>query len=263
MGKKKTTDMANEPQEEVKKGSKKVAAKGKKNKKTVEAEVVLPIESVSPEVTQTGFEDGSEEKKVKKAQKVRGKKYVTSRSMVDKTHVYPIEEAIALAKKTHYGKFAGSLEVNLMLRDGDFATEVAFPFSTGKKMSVAIATDELLAEIEKGNITFTALVAHPSMMPKLAKLARVLGPKGLMPNPKNRTLTPDPEKRKKELEAGSVAIKTEKEAPLVHLTLGKLAQPDKELAENLRALLKAFPPGKVVKCVISASMGPGVKVVVG
>jgi len=97
-------------------------------------------------------------------------------------------------------------------------------------------------------------------MPKLAKLARILGPKGLMPNPKDGTVTPDPEKRKKELEGGAVTVKAEKKAPLVHFVIGKLSQAESELAANLRALLKAYPAGKVVRCVVAGTMGPGIKV---
>jgi large subunit ribosomal protein L1 len=129
-----------------------------------------------------------------------------------------------------------------------------------KKRVITIADDAVIADIEKGKINFDILVAHPSMMPKLSKLARVLGPKGLMPNPKNGTFTPDPEKRKKELEGGAMTVKAEKKAPLVHVVIGKLSQPEKELSANLRALLKAYPAGKVMKCTIAATMGPGVKV---
>lgn len=264
MGKKKTTDMSTE--QEVKEVKKTQAPKKAKKVKTV---VVPGVKAAAAETTpveaapgETSAEAGAEAEKptAPKKQRVRSKKYVTSRSMVDKTHLYPIEEAIALAKKTHYAKFAGTLETNLILRDGDISVEVTFPHATGRTVSVAIATDELLEEIQKGTISFTALVAHPSMMPKLAKLARILGPKGLMPNPKNGTLTPTPEKRKKELEGGATTVKSEKKFPLVHVTLGKLTQPDAELAANLRALLKAFPAGKVVKCSVSATMGPGIKV---
>lgn len=232
-------------------------------KKKIEKKVKVKIEAKAAEVAvvPTEIAEGTEEKKAPKVQRIRGKKYITSRSFIDRTRIYSLEEGIELAQKTHFAKFPGSLEVNLILRGEEgMNVDVAFPHATGRTVSVAIATDELLKEIEKGNITFTTLVAHPSMMPKLAKLARVLGPKGLMPNPKSGTLTPDPEKRKKELEGGAVTVKSEKKAPLVHIVIGKLKQPKVELAGNLRALLKAYPAGKVVKCTIAATMGPGIKV---
>jgi large subunit ribosomal protein L1 len=227
------------------KAAKKPAKKASKKKEAEEAETVMPV---------------AEEKVVKKAIRLRGKRYVSAKAYVDRTKTYPANEAIALAKKTHYAKFPGSLEVNLVMRGEGTNVDVTFPFATGRSVKVAIVTDELLKEVEQGKISFTKLIAHPSMMPKLSKLARVLGPKGLMPNPKDGTLTPDPEKRKKELESGAVTVKAEKKAPLLHTVIGKLSQPEKELEENLAALLKAFAPGKVVKCSISATMGPGIKV---
>jgi large subunit ribosomal protein L1 len=229
-----------------------LAAKKKRNapeKKAEETVVVVPVDG-----------EVAEEKAPKKKAIPRSKKYIASRAMVDKTSTYPIDEAIALVRKTHYAKFAGTVEAHLMLRDEGMNVDVAFPFSTGRSVKVAVASDALLAEIEKGVINFNVLVAHPSFMPKLAKLARVLGPKGLMPNPKNGTITPDPEKRKKELEGGAMTVKGEKKAPLAHVVLGKLTQPDTELAANLRALFKAFPVGKLLKATVSASMGPGIKV---
>lgn len=232
-------------------------------KKKIEKKVKEKVDEKVIETTADPVEtaEGAKEKKAPKVQRVRGKKYITSRSYVDRTKVYPLDEAIELAQKTHFAKFPGSLEANLVLRGEDgMNVDVTFPYATGRIVSVAIATDELLKEIEKGNITFTTLVAHPSMMPKLAKLARVLGPKGLMPNPKSGTVTPDPEKRKKELEGGAVTVKSEKKAPLVHVVIGKLKQPATELAGNLRALLKVYPAGKVIKCTIAATMGPGIKV---
>lgn len=232
----------------------KAAAKKKRN-----APDVVATEAVSP----TPEADAAEAKVEKKKKAGRSKMYVAARALVDKTSTYPIDEAIALVRKTHYAKFPGTVEAHLVLREEGMTVDVAFPHSTGQSVAVAVASDELLAQVEKGVINFNVLVAHPSFMPKLAKLARVLGPKGLMPNPKNGTITPDPEKRKKELEGGAMTIKGEKKAPLMHVVLGKLSKPDTELAANLRALFTAFPVGKLLKCTVSASMGPGIKVSIG
>ncbi|MBI5151069.1 MAG: hypothetical protein HZA34_00675 [Candidatus Pacebacteria bacterium] len=257
MAKKVTSTEPKEVKEKTAKVAKieKVAKNAKKKTKKVEEVAIVETQGV-PVNPQTG------EQKEEKAKiiKIRGKKYVTARSFIDRTRQYGADEAVALAKKTHYAKFAGSLEANLVLRGEGVDVDIAFPYATGRTVSVAIATDGLLAQVEKGVITFTTLVAHPSMMPKLSKLARILGPKGLMPNPKNGTLSPDPEKRKKELENGAVTVKAEKKAPLVHLVIGKLKQPESELVANLKALMKAYPAGKLVKCTISATMGPGIKV---
>lgn len=233
--------------------TKKKSASKAKAKKTEELEVIV---AETPAEVQAETAPAAESVKASP----RSKRYMHYRSMVDRTHFYPIKDAIAMVKKTHYGKMSGSLEVHLMLKDEGMSVDVTFPFSTGKKRTVVVVTDELMAEIEKGVINFDILVAHPSQMPKLAKLARILGPKGLMPNPKSGTVSADPEKRKKELEAGTTSIKGERKAPLAHVIVGTLAQADDELAANALALIKAFPPGKVLKCVIAGSMSPGVKV---
>jgi large subunit ribosomal protein L1 len=98
------------------------------------------------------------------------------------------------------------------------------------------------------------------MMPKLAKHARVLGPKGMMPNPKNATVTTEPEKRQKELEGGKTTLKSEKKSPLMHVILGKTNQPDKELIANTQHLIKAVGGKKILKLTLSATMSPGIKV---
>jgi large subunit ribosomal protein L1 len=118
-----------------------------------------------------------------------------------------------------------------------------------------------LAQLEAGTIDFDVLITEPRFMPKLAKHARVLGPKGLMPNPKNGTITDNPEAKRKELEGGKVTLKTEKKAPLMHVLLGKTDMETKDLVENLNALLEAVK-GKAVKASVTATMSPSVKVAV-
>ena len=127
-------------------------------------------------------------------------------------------------------------------------------------MKVAIADDALLSKIEAGTIDFDILVAHPSMMSKLAKLAKILGPKGLMPNPKNGTVSPDPQKRAKELAHGQVNFKAEPGNPIVHLPVGKVSFEDKKLIENIEAILSAIGRGKILRATLASTMGPGVKV---
>jgi len=196
---------------------------------------------------------------VKKVVRVRSKKYVQARGNVNKTKQYTAEEAVALLKKIAR-KQTGSLEAHLVVKETGITSQVEFPFSTGRAVKAAVASDELIAEIEKGVLDFTVLVAHPSFMPKLAKLARVLGPKGLMPNPKNGTVTPNPEQKKKELEKGAVLLKTERKAPLMHVVVGKMSQSEDELSANLTALLTSFQPGRLLRCSIAASMSPSIRV---
>ncbi len=214
------------------------------------AEVVEQTEETTVKTSET-------KKAVKKSS--RSKKYQAVRSQVDKTKTYDVFSAVELVKKMSYSKFGGSIEAHGVLREVGEAAKVTFPHSTGKTVRVAIVDDELLAKIETGTIDFDVLVAAPQFMPKLAKLAKILGPKGLMPNPKNGTLTPKPELKKKELEAGSLVIRTEKKAPLIHLTIGKVNMDTKELVENIDTLIKVTK-GKLLKLSICASMSPSVRV---
>lgn len=204
-------------------------------------------------------------KKKKAKVKVRSKRYIEVMKLVDKEKLYPITDAISLVKQTSLTKFDGTVELHVSLNPltlgdkKDYRTAVSLPHGTGKEVRVAIADDKVVAEIEAGKINFDILVAHPTMMAKLAKVARVLGPRGLMPNPKTGTVSPDPEKRAKELSSGQVNLKTEPGNPLIHMPIGKVSFEDKKIAENVKAVLKALGT-KVAKVTLSATMGPGVKV---
>jgi large subunit ribosomal protein L1 len=133
------------------------------------------------------------------------------------------------------------------------------PNGTGKKTKVAIADDALIAEVEKGVISFDILVATPSMMPKLAKVAKVLGPKGLMPNPKNGTITDKPEEVAKKYEGGQVNFKTETKTPIIHLTVGKMSFGHEKLTENINALITAVKKSNIVNATLKSTMSPGIK----
>jgi len=197
----------------------------------------------------------------KKVARVRSKKYAAARAKVDKTRTYPLHDAIELIKELSYSKFDGTIEAHLEVREVGATGTFAFPHSTGKTLTVVIFDSEVEAKIKAGQIDFDVLVARPEDMKNLAKYARVLGPKGLMPNPKNGTVSATPDKKKKELEAGSITVKTEKKAPLIHLSVGKVSTETKKLEENIEVLLKAFKT-KVQKLSISATMSPSIKVTV-
>jgi len=222
------------------------------------------IEEVESGETPQESKKKAEKKKVVKA-KVRSKRYQEVMGMVDKTKLYPLADAISLVKKTSLTKFDGTVELHVNLNPlslgdkKDYRTSVNLPHSTGKEVRVAIADDKIIAEIEAGKINFDVLVAHPQMMPKLAKVARVLGPRGLMPNPKTGTVSPDPEKRAKELSSGQVNIKTEPGNPIIHMGIGKISSKDSDIADNVKAVLAAIG-SKVAKVSLSATMGPGVKI---
>ena len=228
--------------------------KGGQRIKTIEAEP-LPTETTTAE----GTEGGAKEKKVN-APKVRGKKYQEAKTKINPITLYPLPEAIKLAKETSYSKFDGSLELHLVLKKVGVSANVKFPHSAGKEKKIEIADEATVAKLKEGKIDFDILLATAEMMPKLVPFARILGPKGLMPNPKNGTLISDP-KKAKAFSANAITVKTEKEAPLIHTVFGKVSQPDKELIANAEAVLTALGKDKqIVKAYTKASMGPSVKV---
>ncbi len=211
-------------------------------------------------------EAGTKSKKKKEGKtKIHSKRYAEMSKLVDKTKLYPLEEAVKLIKKTATTKFDGTVELHINLNRAslgdkpEYRGSVSLPHGTGKQLRVVIADDTLLEEVAAGKINFDILVATPSMMPRLAKVARILGPKGLMPNPKNGTVTENPEKRVKELSHGQVNFKTEPEQPIIHLSVGKVSFPEEHLAQNVTAVLEAVGKSKITKATLSSSMGPGIK----
>jgi len=232
----------------------------KKNVTVSGDENIKVVEAVDATATEENTQES--EKKATKKELVRDRrseKYKAARALVDKTKTYSAVEAIELAKKASYSKFVGTISADLVLKEVENRINVVFPHQTGKKIKVAIVDDALLSEIEAGKIDFDVLLTTPAYMPKLAKLAKILGPKGLMPNPKNDTIVTDPKKKQAELEGGKTILKTEKKAPLLHVALGKASLDSEKLAENFEALVKACD-GKVLKASVSATMGVGVKV---
>lgn len=203
----------------------------------------------------------STKKNIKKNSKSskRSKKYVSSRSLIDKSKSYDLGEAIALVKKTSYSKFVGTITADVLVREIGEQTTLTFPHNTGKSIRVAIANDQLIEQISSGKIDFDILLSTPEFVPKLAKFAKVLGPRGLMPNPKNGTITQQAEEKKKELEAGKLTIKTEKKAPLAHVAVGKTDMKDDQLIANVRSLIESLD-FRLKKITLSATMGPAVKV---
>ncbi len=196
-----------------------------------------------------------------KKKKTKGKKYQEAAKLVGKNKFYSSKEAVKLAKKTSKTTFDGNLEAHLGTTTTGDLGELNLPhFKGAKKKIVAIANDALVKKIKKGEIDFDILISTPQMMSQLVPFARVLGPKGLMPNPKNGTLTDKPQETLKKLESGGIRIKTEKKAPVVHLVIGKISQKQLELEKNLEALIKTLKPENIKKLTINATMGPGIKI---
>jgi large subunit ribosomal protein L1 len=262
MGKKKVAILGSENEEQIR-AKRDVQREQKKMRegKGAKAEEVA-VESTT-EIAPTPVENTeSEVKTVKKGVHHRSKSYLTSKAKVDITKLYTLEDGIKLLREISYSTTNDTVELHINLKDA-FTKEVVLPYSTGKKKVIAVATEETIAAIESGKINFDVLLASPSQMAKLVKLAKVLGPRGLMPNPKNGTVIEDPEAKAKDLAGKNVLnLKTEKDAPLLHLTVGKLAMQDAELAENITSILTALPATKVTKVVLKSTMSPAIKLVI-
>ena len=222
----------------------------------------------------------------------RGKKYTEALSKVEKGKVYSVDEAIKLVKETSISSFDGSVEVAMRLNldtkkaDQQLRGAIVLPKGTGKTKKVLViargpkATEakeagadyvgdtDMLEKIEKENwFDFDTLIATPDMMPLLGKLGRVLGPKGLMPNPKTGTVTLEVAKAVAEVKAGRVEYRTDSFGN-VHGIIGKVSFSEADLKENLEAfvaqILRIKPAtvkGEYVKNIsITSTMGPGIKV---
>ncbi|OGY11920.1 MAG: hypothetical protein A3E16_03995 [Candidatus Blackburnbacteria bacterium RIFCSPHIGHO2_12_FULL_44_25] len=192
----------------------------------------------------------------------RGKKYQAAKAKINSEKIYAPAEAIQLAKETSFSKFPGSVELHVVLTRGSVNKLLDLPFSSGKAKRVEIASDETVAKLKAGKIDFDVLIATPAAMPKLVPFARILGPKGLMPNPKNGTISEKPEEAAKKFGVNSLSVKSETKAPLVHTVIGKVNQPEKELLENLGVIVSAIGPKNIERAYLAPAMGPSVKLLI-
>ena len=224
--------------------------------------------------------------------KKRGKKYTDALAKIEKNKVYSKEEAVKLVKETSISSFDGSVEVAMRLNldtkkaDQQLRGAIVLPKGTGKTKKVLVIAKgdkanqareagadyvgdvDMLEKIEKENwFDFDTMIATPDMMPLLGKLGRVLGPKGLMPNPKTGTVTLDVAKAVSEVKAGRVEYRADSYG-IIHGVIGKVSFSDADLLENLNAFVSAIlrvkpatVKGDYVKSIsIASTMGPGIKV---
>ena len=206
-------------------------------------------------------------KKTDRLKKVRGRKYLAVREKVDQNKAYSLAEAIKHIKVCSYAKFDETVELHIKMQNPKkkkddvavFRGMVRLPSGSPKKRKIAVATEELVEEIKKGKINFDVLLATPEMMPKLAVVAKILGPKGKMPSPKGGTVTNDPAKTQAELSGGLAEYKTDARG-IIHLAVGKLSWPDDRLEANIAALLALLPRRDIGNIALASTMSPGIKV---
>ncbi|MEV4611707.1 50S ribosomal protein L1 [Kitasatospora sp. NPDC049258] len=221
----------------------------------------------------------------------RSKALKAADAKVDRSRIYAPLEAIRLAKETSTTKFDGTVEVAMRLgvdprkADQMVRSTVILPHGTGKTARVLVfatgdraeaaraagadivGSDELIDEVAKGRLDFDAVVATPDLMGKVGRLGRVLGPRGLMPNPKTGTVTPDVTKAVNDIKGGKIEFRVDKHSNL-HFIIGKVSFTDEQLVENygaaLEEVLRAKPAAAkgryIKKTAISTTIGPGIQV---
>lgn len=276
-----------------------VAKAGKRSQKALDEAAEKAEKEARKEAGDTTPQSEDAEAAVKKGPKPvtrprlerRGKKYQEAAKKIDKSKIYPLDEALKLATETSPVKFDASVEIHVRLgvdprqADQNIRSTVALPHGTGKDVRVAvfapegnhaaakeagadiIGDEEFLSQLDKEELNFDILVATPQYMPKLSKYARLLGPRGLMPNPKSGTVAADVAKAVSEAKAGKVEYRVDKQA-IVHLSIGKVSFGAEKLADNTKAFFASLSSqkpsslkGVYVKSVtVATTMGPGVKV---
>lgn len=221
----------------------------------------------------------------------KGKKYLEMKKAIDRNKLYDPKEAIELLKKISHANFDQTVEVAVRLgvdprhADQQVRGTVILPHGTGKTKRVLVfakgekakeaqeagadyvGAEELIEDIQKGWLEFDVAVATPDMMGAVGKLGRILGPKGLMPNPKAGTVTPEPGKAVQEIKAGKVEFRVDK-AGIVHSAIGKLSFPAENLLENFYTLMDALQKAKPASAkgiymrsvVLSSTFSPGIKI---
>lgn len=279
------TEVQETTEKEAKKG---VAKAGKRSAKALR-EAEAKAEQEKRKAEQAESKEEAKPKQVAKPTRSRlerrGKKYRESAKLIEKGKTYTLTEAIELAQKTSSVKFDATVELHVNLNvdprhaDQNIRDNLVLPAGTGKTVRVAVFADDnvkgadltgiekITKELDKGNLNFDILIATPANMPKLGKYARVLGPRGLMPNPKSGTVTTDLEKAVEQAKAGRVEYRVDSTG-IVHVGAGKVSFKTADLEANIRAILASIKnnkpasvKGSYVKSItLTTTMGPAISV---
>lgn len=207
----------------------------------------------------------------------RSKSYTSISELVEKNKLYTQPEAIELAKKTSRTKFDGTVEAHFVLNRKDQKINLSFPnpLNTESKRilvfgqasvanNVILAGENTINDIREGRLVpgkdFDVVIATPEAMPMLAQIAKTLGPKGMMPNPKNGTISEKPDNAIKSMSAGQVYLKTQPEQPVLHVGFAKSSWETDKISENFEALTQSIGKDQIKKVFINATMGPSINV---
>ncbi len=198
---------------------------------------------------------------IKIAPRQRSHRYQYLKKQTDPKKLYPLTEALKLQLQLSTSRKLKTTELHLNLTESGLRGEITLPHSTGKTQKIETFSDKTIVKINVNKIDFDILLATPKDMPQLARFAKILGPKGLMPNPKNGNLIEDPQKRAKELSSGAtLSYKTESKTPLLHLNLGSITQDTNKLAENITVIIKKINPIKIKTAYLTTTHTPSTKI---
>lgn len=250
------------------KGGERIVAVGPSEEELAKMDVSTETKGTEETKASEVKKEYAETKRKKQAkERVRSKNYQISAKLVDRTKKYALNDALTLLDKLQKSKFDETVELHINTIEPGISGTTVLPHGTGKTFRVAIANpsvgsgqaDELFKKIEQGIIDFDILLATPEAMPRLARVAKFLGPRGLMPNPKNNTLTKDPEKVAASFKKGQINFKTEAKSPIMHLSVGKISYGAKKLSENIQNILEAVKKEKIRNATLKSTMSPGIK----
>lgn len=194
-----------------------------------------------------------------------GKKYRAVLEKLEKSKEYTIDEAIELIEVISTTKFKSTIELHVRLSKKLENVRGTFTLPGGavKQKKVLEVTDknvdELIAEVKSGKIDFDIIVAEPKVMPKIAQLAKILGPKGLMPNPKSGTVSEDVKAAAEDFRGGRVEYKADK-SNIVHMAIAKVGEDSEKTKQNIEALLSQFPTPRIETIFLSTTMGPSIQI---
>lgn len=225
-------------------------------------------ELMSVETPEENLETADEktQKKSKKEKfatvKSASKRHKENLSAVSKSQTYTLDQAIEALRKFKNSKFDETVELHINVKEKGISGQLVLPHGTGKKRVIKIADEAIISEVAKGKINFDVLVASPSMMPNLAKVAKILGPRGLMPNPKSGTISENPEEAAKKLEGGQINFKTEADSPIIHAAVGKVSFEDKMLKENIEVFISNVGAGNIKSIALKSTMSPAITLTV-
>jgi len=234
-----------------------------------QSDTVLERDTLKESVESPADEKPLEKKVVKRVTHNSKKKrshsshYMSARNVIDANKKYSVSDALELLKKTSYTKFDGTVEIHVrtIAKKGQDPLRglVSLPSGAPKQKKIVVADDALIETIKSGKINFDILLAMPAMMPKLALVAKILGPKGLMPSPKSGTVVDDPKTALQELSSGKVEYKTDSLGN-IHLGIGKVSWDSAQLIANVDVFLKVIPVNRIGSIALCSTMGPSIKI---